>query len=51
MAIKPVCDFCMMELEEFGALLFGPPDKSGNVKKYHVCKQCYQKLIKEYVKS
>lgn len=46
MAIKPVCDFCKKELKDFGALLFSPPDKKSNVKKFHVCKMCYRKFIK-----
>lgn len=44
MAIKPTCDFCGKELTEFGALLFSPPDNQGNVKKEHICKNCYIKI-------
>jgi hypothetical protein len=44
MAIKPVCDKCRKELAEFGALLFSPPDSSNNVKKFHICKECYEKI-------
>jgi uncharacterized protein with PIN domain len=44
MAIKPLCDKCKKELEDFGALLFSPPDKEGNVKKFHICKECYHKI-------
>jgi hypothetical protein len=51
MAIKPVCNFCKNELIEFGALLFSPPDKKDFVKKYHLCKNCYEKIVKEHVKS
>lgn len=47
MAIIPVCDFCKKELVDFGALLFSPPDGKGNVKKYHVCKNCYKKIRNE----
>jgi len=42
--IKLVCDICGKELEDFGALLFSPPDEKGNVKKEHICKECYSKL-------
>jgi hypothetical protein len=45
MAIKPKCDFCGKELKEFGALLFGPPTEKNVARKFHVCKQCYKKII------
>ena len=45
MAIRPKCDKCGKELKEFGAILFSPPKKN-IVKKFHLCKQCYQQLIK-----
>lgn len=48
MSIKPVCDKCKKELEEFGAVLFSPPDKENNVKKFHLCKECYQKIISQF---
>jgi hypothetical protein len=48
MAIKPICDKCKKELQEFGAILFSPPDKESNVKKFHVCKECYQEIISEF---
>lgn len=51
MGINPVCDFCKKELTDFGGLLFGPPKKKGEVKKYHLCQTCYKKLIKNNVKS
>jgi uncharacterized protein with PIN domain len=44
MTIKPICDKCNKELEDFGALLFSPPNEEGNVKKFHVCKECYNKI-------
>ena len=44
MSIKPICDKCKKELEDFGALLFSPPDESAKAKKYHLCKDCYEKL-------
>ena len=45
MAIKPHCDFCKKELRDFGALLFSPPNKKNGVKKFHLCKKCYQKIV------
>jgi len=50
MAIKPICDFCNQELDEFGAILLSPPDKENNVKKYHICHKCY-KEISEKIKK
>lgn len=44
MAIKPKCDFCGEELDEFGGILLSPPDKEEKVKKYHICKKCYAEL-------
>ena len=44
MAIKPICDFCGQELGAFGALLFSPPNKNSEVKKFHVCVDCYKKI-------
>src|SRR3989344_3934946 len=40
MSIKPACDFCKKELTEFGGLLFSPPKKNGEIKKFHVCTHC-----------
>lgn len=44
MVIKPICDKCGKELTEFGALLFSPPNEDKNVKKFHLCNDCYKKL-------
>jgi hypothetical protein len=46
MPIKPVCDKCKKELNEFGAILLSPPDQNSNVKKIHLCKPCYEAIIK-----
>jgi len=46
MAIKPKCDFCKEELNEFGGILLSPPDKKSMVKKYHICKKCFKNIIK-----
>ena len=48
MAIKPICDKCNKELVEFGAILFSPPDDKSYVKKYHLCKECHQKIIHSF---
>jgi len=48
MTIKPICDKCGNELTEFGALLFSPPDDSGITKKWHLCKTCYDEMVKVF---
>ena len=48
MTIKPTCNKCKKELEDFGGILLSPPDSDEMVKKYHLCKECYEKLIKEF---
>jgi hypothetical protein len=47
MAIKPVCDKCKKELNDFGAILLSPPDSFNKVEKFHICKGCYAEIIKE----
>lgn len=44
MTIKPICAICDKELEEFGAILLSPPDKSGKVEKFHICRECYGEI-------
>lgn len=46
MAIKPICDMCGKELDAFGGLLFSPPDRDNAVRKYHICKDCFNSLAK-----
>ena len=48
MAINPICDKCKKELDDFGALLFSSPNESSIVKKYHICKSCYNEMIKDF---
>ena len=48
MSIKPKCNKCNKELTEFGAILFSPPNESSEVKKFHICVECYNELIKEF---
>ncbi|MEK7630409.1 MAG: hypothetical protein AAB417_00040 [Patescibacteria group bacterium] len=45
MAIKPKCDKCKKELKEFGGILLSPP-KGNTVKKFHLCKKCYQEAAR-----
>ena len=49
MPIKPICDKCKEELNEFGAILLSPPDKDKKVKKFHLCKKCYQEISSTFV--
>lgn len=47
MAIKPTCDKCGNELNEFGAILLSPPDIENKVRKFHLCVDCYKKFEDE----
>ena len=49
--IKPNCDLCGKELTDFGALLFSPPNEKNEVKKFHICKLCYNTLQKQIKKG
>jgi hypothetical protein len=49
MPIKPVCDKCGKELNDFGGLIFSPP-KGRTVRKYHICKNCFDSLEKTLAK-
>lgn len=48
--IKVKCDKCKRELKETGGLVFSPPfdiEYVGSVtQKLHVCRKCYDKLLK-----
>ncbi len=46
MAIKPKCDNCKKELNQFGAIVLSPPDKKSFVKKIHLCVNCHKKVLK-----
>ena len=48
MAIKPICDKCKQALIDFGGILLSPPDKEGMVKKWHLCKECYEEIINNF---
>ena len=47
--IKPTCDKCKKELEEFGGILLSPPDNDRKVTKYHLCKKCYEEIEKTLI--
>ena len=44
--IKPNCDKCKKELEEFGGILLSPPDNDRKVTKYHLCVKCFREIEK-----
>ena len=46
--IKPIYDKCKKELEDFGGILLSPLNEENKVKKLHLCKQCYQKIINSF---
>lgn len=39
------CNLCFDQLDEPGALIFGPPDPDSVVKKWHICALCYDTTI------
>lgn len=45
--LKIKCDFCPKELDDLGALIFGPPTES-RVRKLHMCRDCYHKFMELY---
>lgn len=45
--ITPKCDVCDKELDDYGAILLSPP-KGHDVKKYHICKACYDKVSESF---
>jgi len=51
MSIKPICDKCKKELTTFGGILFSPPNEEGMVRKWHICKPCYELMEKELKKK
>ncbi len=46
--ISPKCDICKKELDDYGGLLFSPPNSKGEVKKFHICSGCFGKLKENY---
>lgn len=51
MAIAPKCDMCGHELTKFGAILFSPPNDQSEVKKFHLCQDCYHELVEKLQNS
>jgi hypothetical protein len=49
MAIDPHCDKCKKELDDFGGILLGPPDSESKVRKYHLCKECYEEMVATFI--
>lgn len=47
MVINPICDKCKKELNDFGAILLSPP-QGHDIKKFHICKECYEKIKGEF---
>ena len=39
----PECDDCHRQLTKPGAVVIGPPDALGLVRKFHLCVLCYGK--------
>ncbi len=48
MAIRPTCDKCKQELTDFGAILLSPPNEEQMVRKFHLCKECYENLVQSW---
>ncbi|MBD3270842.1 hypothetical protein GF376_04935 [Candidatus Peregrinibacteria bacterium] len=48
MSISPNCDKCQKELNDFGAILLGPPDDENMVIKQHLCVACYDEIVEEF---
>lgn len=46
--IKPICDRCGKELEDFGGILLSPPE-GRKVSKFHMCKACYGEVVGGFV--
>jgi len=46
--IKLYCDKCGEELKELGGLLFSPPKEGREVKKFHLCVECYKDIKRAF---
>jgi len=40
------CDKCKRDLDKPGALLFSPPRNEKEVDKFHICVECYDKIVR-----
>lgn len=49
--IKPFCDICGQDLEDFGGLIFSPPMGNAVVIKQHICQGCYHQQIVPLLKA
>ena len=47
MALQPTCEKCGQELNEFGAILLGPPNENSEVLKLHLCQLCYTDILED----
>jgi|TARA_B100002003_G_C14137823_1_gene547288 hypothetical protein len=45
--INPKCDICGEGLDDYGGLLFSPPDSDQKTVKSHICKKCYGEMEKK----
>lgn len=45
--LPPKCDRCKRELTSFGGILLSPPDRDEMVRKYHLCRACYELIVRE----
>jgi hypothetical protein len=53
-AIQVLCDRCLEELKEKGAIILSPPQDDHGVdvvQKYHLCVRCYDWLVKMTVRK
>ena len=39
-----MCEMCKKELEDFGGILLSPPNEKNEVRKFHLCVNCYDKV-------
>lgn len=45
----PPCERCEESQEELGALMFGPPDAFGRVRKVHLCRVCFRNITARWL--
>jgi len=44
--IEPKCDKCKLKLNDYGAVVWSPPNSKAQCKKYHICKPCWKDIMK-----
>lgn len=42
------CDACRKKIHQMAPLLIGPPDLSGRVKRFHLCRGCYKWMLENF---